>query len=81
MIPVITPAELVKPVARFTRPDLAPRGAVRRVGPRPNPTRSAEWDEPGGSGPPAWGWRPEALVAQPVGRISLKAATGRRTTA
>jgi hypothetical protein len=38
----------VKPVACFTLPDLAPRGAVRRVGPRPDPTRSAHIDEPGG---------------------------------
>jgi len=38
----------VKPVACFIRPDLAPRGAVRKVGPRPDPTRSAPIDEPGG---------------------------------
>jgi len=48
MIPVITPIAQVKPVACFTLPDLAPRGAVRRVGPRPDPTRSAHMDEPGG---------------------------------
>jgi len=41
MKPVITAAKLGKPVARFRHPDLAPRGAVRRVGPRPDPTRSA----------------------------------------
>jgi hypothetical protein len=35
----------MKPVACFIRPDLAPRGAVRRVGPRPDPTRSARIDE------------------------------------
>jgi hypothetical protein len=43
---VITTASSVKPVACFTRPDPAPRGAVRRVGPRPDPTRSAWMSEP-----------------------------------
>src|SRR6476619_1257070 len=38
----------MKPVACFIRPDLAPRGAVRKVGPRPDLTRSARMDEPGG---------------------------------
>jgi len=41
MIPVVTSAIQVKPVACFTLPDPAPRGAVRRVGPRPDPNRSA----------------------------------------
>src|SRR6185295_10048423 len=48
LIPVVTPTIPVKPVACFTLPDPAPRGAVRRVGPRPDPTRSAHIDEPGG---------------------------------
>src|SRR5512145_737727 len=49
VILVNTPTGQVKPVACFTHPDLAPRGAVRRVGPRPDPTRSAHTDEPGGT--------------------------------
>jgi hypothetical protein len=47
LILMITRLEQVKPVACFIHPDLAPRGAVRRVGPRPDPTRSARMDEPG----------------------------------
>ena len=38
----------VKPVACFIRSDLAPRGAVRKVDPRLDLTRSARIDEPGG---------------------------------
>jgi len=40
--------EQVKPVACFIHSDLAPRSAVRTVGPRPDLTRSARMDEPGG---------------------------------
>ena len=46
---VITRPEQVGPVACTTRSDVAPRSAVRRVGPRPDPTRSASVDEPGGT--------------------------------
>ena len=46
---VITRSEQVEPVACATRSDVAPRSAVRRVGPRPDPTRSACMDEPGGT--------------------------------
>jgi hypothetical protein len=38
-----------RPVACFALSDPAPRRAVRRVGPRPDPTRSARIDEPGGT--------------------------------
>jgi CheY-like chemotaxis protein len=41
VILMICRLERVKPVACFIRPDLAPRGAVRRIGPRTDPTRSA----------------------------------------
>jgi hypothetical protein len=47
-IPVATQSGQVEPVACSSHPDLAPRGAVRRVGPRPDPNRSARTDEPGG---------------------------------
>ena len=46
-IPVITPVEQVKPVACFTHPEIAQRGAVWKVGPRPDRNRSARNDEPG----------------------------------
>lgn len=46
---VITRSEQVEPVACATRSDVAPRSAVRRIGPRPDPTRSACMDEPGGT--------------------------------
>ena len=46
---VITRSEQVEPVACATRSDVAPRSAVRRVSPRPDPTRSACMDEPGGT--------------------------------
>ena len=47
-IPVVTPVGLMEPVARSIRPDAAHRNAVREIGPRPDPTRSARSDEPGG---------------------------------
>jgi hypothetical protein len=47
-IPVATRPEQLEPVACSSHPDLAPRGAVREVGPRPDPNRSARTDEPGG---------------------------------
>ncbi len=37
----------VRPVACLIRPDLAPRDALRSIGPRPGRTRSASVDEPG----------------------------------
>ena len=46
-IPVATRSGQLEPVACSSRPDLAPRGAVRKVGPRPDQTRSACTDEPG----------------------------------
>ena len=46
-IPVATRSGQLEPVACSIRPDLAPRGAVRKVGPRPDQTRSACTDEPG----------------------------------
>jgi len=48
-----------RPVACLVHADLAPRRAVRRVGPRPDPTRSARSGEPCGQGLAAWGWKPE----------------------
>ena len=47
-IPVATRSEQLEPVACSSHPDFAPRGAVRKVGPRPGQTRSARTDEPGG---------------------------------
>ena len=46
-IPVATRSGRLEPVACSSHPDLAPRGAVRKVGPRPDQTRSACTDEPG----------------------------------
>ena len=47
-IPVATQSGQLEPVACSSHPDFAPRGAVRKVGPRPDQTRSARTDEPGG---------------------------------
>jgi len=49
LIPVVTPAGQVRPVACLIQPDLAPRDAPRTVGPRLDRTRSAGSDEPGGT--------------------------------
>lgn len=38
---------------------------MRRVSPRPDPTRSARTGEPCGLGQDAWGWKPELLAALP----------------
>ena len=69
---VITRPEQVGPVACTTRSDVAPRSAVRRVGPRPDPTRSACMDEPGGTairpGNQHWGLSsPSRTAHQPNG--------------
>ena len=45
---VATRPEQVEPVARSTHLDPAPRGAVWKVGPRPDLIRSARTNEPGG---------------------------------
>jgi hypothetical protein len=47
-IPVATRPMQLEPVARSSHPDLAPRGAVWKVGPRPGLNHSARTDEPGG---------------------------------
>lgn len=69
---VITRPEQVGPVACTTRSDIAPRSAVRRVSPRPDPTRSACVDEPGGTairpGNQHWGLSsPSRTANQPNG--------------
>jgi len=69
---VITRPEQVGPVACTTRSDVAPRSAVRRVSPRPDPTRSACMDEPGGTairpGNQHWGLSsPSRTAHQPNG--------------
>jgi len=78
MIPVATRPEQVEPVARSIHLDLAPRGAVWMVGPRPDRIRSARANEPGGMairpGDQDWGLEsPLPKANQP------SAATGRRT--
>ena len=61
-IPVATRSGQLEPVACSSRPDLAPRGAVRKVGPRPDQTRSACTDEPGepASWPGDQSWGPSS---------------------
>ncbi len=66
------------PVACFALSDPAPRRAVRRVGPRPDPTRSARIDEPGGTA-----IRPGDRYRGPASpsRVQCSVAGGRRTAA
>jgi len=79
MILVITRPEQVEPVACSTRSDVAPRGAVRRVGPRPDPTRSAGANEPGGTairpGDQHWG------LPSPYRKAHQPTVAGKRRTA
>src|SRR4051812_50181181 len=70
----------MKPVACFIRPDLAPRGAVRKVGPRPDLTRSAPIDEPGGMAIRP-GDRSQGFTVPSERRISQPVAGERRTAA
>lgn len=49
MIPAASRPGQVEPVARSTPLDVAPRGAMRKIGPRPDQSRSARTKQPDGT--------------------------------